>query len=52
MAICSFCANAYTVDTGFTVFKKDGTPLHYCCHKCIRNAELKRKPAKLKWTNK
>lgn len=52
MSTCSFCGNDYSAEKGFTLFKKDGTPLHYCSHKCLRNAELKRKPSKLKWTSK
>jgi len=50
MTECSFCGTDYKTGIGFTFYKKDGKALHYCSNKCLRNAQLKRKPANLKWT--
>ncbi len=50
MSECSFCGREYKAGVGFTVFKRDGSSVHYCSRKCSRNAALKRNPAKLKWT--
>ncbi|MFA6048365.1 MAG: 50S ribosomal protein L24e [Candidatus Micrarchaeia archaeon] len=52
MPTCSFCGKPYGEGTGFTLFKHDGTGLRYCSRKCERNSQLKRNPAKLKWTAK
>ena len=38
--------------TGLTLYKKDGTPTHYCSRKCEKNTGLKRNPRNLKWTKK
>ncbi|MFH0836050.1 MAG: 50S ribosomal protein L24e, partial [Candidatus Micrarchaeota archaeon] len=46
------CGKPVEDGTGFTVFKKDGTPRHFCSHKCKRNVDLKRKPRETKWTTK
>lgn len=50
MVECNYCGTNYKEGTGYTRFKKDGTAIHYCSRKCDRNADLKRKPANLKWT--
>ena len=49
---CTFCGLAMLQGTGFTLYKKDGTPVHYCSKKCEKNAFLKRNPRRLKWTNR
>jgi large subunit ribosomal protein L24e len=50
MTECTFCGREYKAGEGFTVFKRDGGSVHYCSHKCSKNAALKRNPAHLKWT--
>ncbi len=52
MSVCSFCGFETLTGTGFTLFKKDGTAIHYCSRKCERNSEMKRNPRRLKWTKK
>ncbi len=47
---CSFCSTDIAVGTGVKVFKRDGTLTAFCSRKCERNAEMGRKPRKLKWT--
>ena len=50
MTECVFCGNSIEDGIGFTLFKRDGTPRHYCSRKCKRNEELKRKPRDTKWS--
>jgi len=52
MAKCTHCGKEVLVGTGFTVFKRDGTALHFCSKKCSRNAEMGRSPRRQKWTAK
>lgn len=52
MPQCSFCKAQIAAGTGFTVFRRDGTPVHYCSSKCLRYVSMGRKPAKFKWTRK
>ncbi|PIO02797.1 50S ribosomal protein L24e [Candidatus Micrarchaeota archaeon CG_4_10_14_0_2_um_filter_55_9] len=47
---CAFCGKKEGLLEGITVFRKDGSSQYYCSRKCRRNAELRRKPRKLKWT--
>lgn len=48
---CSFCEKDYDEGRGgTTLFKRDGSALHFCSHKCLRNHEMKRSRRKLKWT--
>ena len=51
MQECNFCEKKYDESAGgFTVFKRDGTGMHFCSHKCLRNQVMKRSRRKLKWT--
>jgi len=52
MPTCSYCGKKYEDGSGYTVFSKQGVANRYCSRKCERNAALKRKPTKLKWTEK
>ncbi|MGB9577137.1 MAG: 50S ribosomal protein L24e [Candidatus Micrarchaeia archaeon] len=52
MTECSFCGNKIPVGTGFTLFKRDGTAIHYCSRKCEANARMGRNPRRKKWTKK
>lgn len=52
MANCSFCGKNIAPGLGVTLFKRDGTALHYCSRKCERNLEMGRNPRKFKWTTK
>lgn len=52
MATCCFCARQIAVGTGVTLFKRDGSALHYCSGKCEKNFEMGRKPSKFKWSEK
>jgi large subunit ribosomal protein L24e len=52
MATCCFCDRQIAVGTGFTLFKRDGSALHYCSGKCEKNFEMGRKPSKFKWSGK
>jgi ribosomal protein L24E len=38
--------------TGFTLFKRDGTALHFDRRKCQKSQQMGRVPTKLKWTAK
>lgn len=49
---CVFCGKKEGLLEGVTLFKRDGTAKYYCSRKCRRNAELKRKPRKIKWARK
>lgn len=49
---CSFCGQELRQGTGVTLYKKDGSPVHYCSRKCEKNALMKRNPRHLKWTGK
>lgn len=50
MTECTFCGKDYASGTGFTIYKRDGSSVHYCSRKCLRQVELGRKAKKLKWT--
>jgi large subunit ribosomal protein L24e len=52
MANCSFCGAEIRVGTGVRLFKKDGSSVVYCSHRCGRYAEMGKKPSKLKWTSR
>ena len=48
---CSFCNKEIPKGSGLIYVKTDGTLLYFDSRKCVKNMlELKRKPAKLKWT--
>lgn len=49
---CSYCQAEIAAATGVTMFRKDGSALHYCSRRCERYAEMKRNPRKLKWTGR
>ena len=52
MPACSFCKKNYEIPRGLTVFKNDGTSLHFCSSKCKRNLALKRDPKKVNWVRR
>ena len=55
MPKCSFCKQQYEFPKGTTVVQKDGTPRHYCCSKCRKNAERRqhlKKRRRVKWVDK
>jgi large subunit ribosomal protein L24e len=48
---CSFCNKEIKKGTGIIYVKTDGTMIYFDSGKCVKNMlDLKRKPAKLKWT--
>jgi len=48
---CSFCNKEIAKGKGLIYVKIDGTLLYFDARKCAKNMlELKRKPAKFKWT--
>ncbi|KXB00555.1 50S ribosomal protein L24 [candidate division MSBL1 archaeon SCGC-AAA261G05] len=49
---CSFCDERVTPGRGIMYVKRDGRIQYYCSSKCRRNAELGRKPHKVKWTKR
>lgn len=50
MAACSFCGKQVKPGLGVRLFRKDGTSVLFCSHRCDKYASMGRKPAKLKWT--
>ena len=50
MVRCSFCGNEIEKGTGMIFVQKIGKVLHFCSSKCERNADLGRKPKKVRWT--
>ena len=51
MAKCSFCGKEIAKGTGIMYVKTDGKILRFDKRKCEKNMlKLKRKPAKIKWT--
>ncbi len=53
MVICTFCGREVSIGTGLTIFKRDGSSMHFCSRKCEKNQlKLHRNPAHFKWTTK
>ncbi|MFH1106458.1 MAG: 50S ribosomal protein L24e [Candidatus Micrarchaeota archaeon] len=52
MATCSFCGTDILPGRGVTLYKRDGTGLHFCSRKCEVNTRMGRNPRKLKWTER
>ncbi|HLH45347.1 MAG TPA: 50S ribosomal protein L24e [bacterium] len=50
---CSFCGKKINPGSLLLYVRTDGTILRFCSRKCKHNMlYLKRRPQKLKWTNK
>lgn len=47
---CSFCGREIKKGTGMLFVMASGRYMSYCSSKCRKNAEMKRKPRKVKWT--
>ena len=51
MTDCTFCGHRVEPGSGKMFVKKDGTVLHFCCHKCQMNqVGLGRVNRYVKWT--
>ncbi|MQY68418.1 MAG: 50S ribosomal protein L24e [Hadesarchaea archaeon] len=49
---CSFCGGRVEPGTGLMFVRRDGSVLFFCSSKCERNFKLKRKPHRVKWTER
>lgn len=47
---CSYCGTEIKKGTGLLLVTLSGKGINYCSSKCRKNAEMKRKPRNVEWT--